>query len=298
MDEVKNNNFLIYYCKVESVDDDSMGYRIKVRIPPYDPTFTEDPTMETIPYCFPLLPKVLHVYPKEGEMVFVIFQQQESNQGDRFFIGPVVSQDYFLDKCEYMQAGTLLRGEQIVPPLENPKMNSDNEGTLPDREDIAIRGRNNSDVVLLDNELRLRCGFKKYPYSSSEETGLNFNDHDMSYIQMKYFPEGKNDSLGEYNSVVNIVGDRINLISHDGKPFIGNVDRDCMISEEKQDEIQYTTHQLPYGDDIVEYLRKVIDIFSNHSHSWHKKTPDLIQSEIDVLNTDLNKFLSKTIRIN
>ena len=92
-----NDSFIIRYCKVEQVEDDAKGCRIKVRIDFYDKPFSEDPTMETIPYCYPLLPKILHVYPQEGEMVFVILQQQNSLQGDRFFIGPVISQDYYMD---------------------------------------------------------------------------------------------------------------------------------------------------------------------------------------------------------
>lgn len=295
---IENDTFIIRYCKVESVEDDAKGCRLKVRIPVYDPTFVEDPLMDKIPFCFPLLPKLIHVYPKVGEMVFVVLQQQGSTQGDRFFIGPVVSQDYYLRYCNEINANTLLQGEKIFPPSENPDMNPDNNGTIPDREDIAIRGRSNSDIIFLEDELRLRCGFKKYPGSTSEENTLNFNEHDMSYIQMKYFPNGKTDSLGEYNSVVNIVGDRVNIMSYDGKPGAANADWGGLITEEEQDNIQHSMHQLPYGDDLVEYLRKVIDIFSNHSHSWHKKTPDLVQSEIDVLNTDLTQFVSKTIRIN
>ena len=292
------NNFIIRYCKVESVEDDAKGCRIKVRIQYYDPTFNEDPTMETIPYCFPLLPKLLHVYPKVGEMVFVILQQQESTQGDRFFIGPVISQDYYLNYCSELNAGTLSQGEKTVPPSENPDMNEENDGTIPEREDIAIRGRMNSDVILLNNELRLRCGFDKYPGTTEEDYNLNFNDKDMAYVQMKYFPNGMNDSHGDYNSIVNIVGDRINLMSYDGNPFPGDVDRRDMITPEKQNELQSSLHNLPYGDDLMTYLRKLIDIFSNHVHKWHNETPCLIGSEIETLNTDLTKFLSKTIKIN
>lgn len=296
--ENKTDNFIIRYCKVESVEDDAKGYRLKVRIDYYDKTFSEDPTMETIPYCFPLLPKLIHVYPKVGEMVFVILQQQESTQGDRFFVGPIISQDYYLNFCDEFNAGTLLQGEKAIPPAENPDMNPDNEGSIPDREDVALRGRMNSDVVLLNNELRLRCGFNKYPGVTEENYSLNFNDKDMAYIQMKYFPNANNDKHGEYNSVINLVGDRINLMSYDGTPFPGNVDRRDMITPEKQDELQSTLHNLPYGDDLMDYLRKLITIFTNHVHTWHNNPPCLIGSEIDTLNTDLSKFLSKTIKIN
>lgn len=294
-----DDSFIIRYCRVDSVQDDAMGYRLKVRIPYYDPTFSEDPLMETIPYCFPLLPKLLHVYPKQGEMVFVIFQEQGSTQGDRFFIGPVISQDYYMYECNFeTNAKKLLQGINILPPEENPKNNPDNDGTIPDREAIAIRGRNNSDIVLLDDELRLRCGFKKYPYDSNKSNCLNFNEHDMAYIQMKYFPSEQQDELGGYRSVANIVADRINLLSYDGKPGMENADKSELINENTQNKIQGTMHNMVYGDDLVDYLKKVINLFSNHVHPFHGMRPCFISSEIDVLNTDLTKYLSKTIKIN
>ena len=60
-----NNNIvtdhsIIAITKVERVEDNMGGGRIKVRISPYDIVYKTD---DDLPYCFPLLPKLVHVYP-------------------------------------------------------------------------------------------------------------------------------------------------------------------------------------------------------------------------------------------
>ena len=39
-----------------------------------------------------------------------------------------------------------------------------------DREDVAIQGRNNADLIFKENEARLRCGFKKNIWSKGENS--------------------------------------------------------------------------------------------------------------------------------
>ncbi len=299
MNRNKKDDFILRMCTVESVDDSAGALRIKVRIPYFDPSYDEDPEMKRIPFCFPLLPKMLHINPKVGEMVLVILVEQGSIQGDRFFVGPIVSQDYYLEKCNsYIDATSLFQGLHAFPPQENPSINADNEGTIPDRDDIAIRGRNNSDLILKKNEMRLRCGFKKYSESTEIKNSLNFNKEDIAYLQMKYFPNGKKDGFGKYNSVANIVADRINLLSHDGKPNYNLNDKQYLIDEETQESIQNTAHPLIYGDTFMFYLKQLIKIFVEHEHPFPKMPPSLMANEVDTLNSDLNEFLSKTIKIN
>ena len=67
-----DSRYMIRRAEVLSVYDDAEGLRIKVRIPYFDPPKEEDPNMERIPYCFPLMPKLIHVNPKVGELVLDI----------------------------------------------------------------------------------------------------------------------------------------------------------------------------------------------------------------------------------
>ena len=84
------NNNLIYMCRVLSVIDDNEGLRIKVRIPYLDDKTT--PVSE-LPYVFPLLPKFMHVNPKNDEMVLVFLQSIGDSQGNLFRTGNITTSE-------------------------------------------------------------------------------------------------------------------------------------------------------------------------------------------------------------
>jgi hypothetical protein len=48
-----------------------------------------------------------------------------------------------------------------IGPAPNPEMYAKVKGTLPKYEDIALLGRKDTDIILKDNDLRIRCGVKK-----------------------------------------------------------------------------------------------------------------------------------------
>lgn len=287
-----NDNYIIRLCTVINVIDDSYGLRIKVRLD-YEDNGKED---KDLPYCFPLLPKLLHINPRIGELVFVILQSQGQPAGNRFFIGPIISQPYFINEEFTYQAQSLFQGIQVCQPLPHPQMNPDNIGTLPDREDVALQGRQNADVVLKPNQLLLRCGFKKNPIASADKT-LVFNDKDLAYIQLKYgnYTDKKEN---KFNSVVNIVGDRINLLSHDSGTYFDLGDRKDLINDETLLDILDRAHPLVYGDKLIEFLKKFIMVFMNHQHPWAQLPPCLLEPHKKILQTNLDDMLSNAIHIN
>lgn len=289
------DNRIIRFCKVLSVKDDNAGLRIKVRIHPEDADCKTD---EELPYCFPLLPKHIHINPKVNECVMVILSAQDNPKSNRFFIGPLVSQQYGLnfEPCEY-QATCLLEGQAKVKPYPDPSMNSDNNGTIPEREDIAIQGRQNTDIILKDEEIRLRCGFKKNPVATDPKKNLMFNKEDLAYIQMK-FKKRKDQNNKEYRSSINMVADRINLLSHDSKDIFTLNDPEKLISDDEMSKILEEAHQLPYGDKLVEFLKKFIEIFTVHTHPFPMSPPSLTKPETDFFSQNLNDMLSQSIRIN
>ena len=245
-------------CEVVSVNDEQACLRIKVRLHPED-NYTAD---EDLPYCFPLMPKHFQVNPKVGEMVLVITSRLGVSQSRRWFIGPIISQQYMLGEDPFMSATT-----QYLTPLPRPELNPENEGSYPDREDVAVQGRKNADLILKDNEVRLRCGFKKEPNGLPKNT-LLFNKEDLSYIQMKY-KRMKDHKGNTFNSAINIVADRINLLSHDSTtPFTLN-DRKELITEKELLKILETAHPLIYGDELVNFLLKLSEHIHIHSQWIH-----------------------------
>lgn len=288
------DNIIFRECEVLSVTDDQAGLRIKVRIYPDD---NDCETDEQLPYCYPLLPKHFHINPKKNEMVLVILSTMGVTKGRRWFIGPMISQPYNLnyDPFNY-SAKCLLNNTKEAPPLPDPDSNELNKGTLPDREDIALQGRQNADLILKNNEVRLRCGFKKNPNALPKDC-LVFNDENLSYIQMKY-KRIKDKKGNEINSSVNIVADKINLLSHQSKtPFKLN-DRDYLITDEELMKIIEQGHPLPYGDDLIHFLKQLVEVIRTHTHPFSMDPPCFTTPQDNVLNTDLDQMLSESIRIN
>ena len=89
----------VKFCKVISIDDDTDADRIKVRLAPED----NSKTIDEIDYAFPILPKMFHVKPKVGEAVLILLAVTNDGNSQRYYIGPVISQDHRLNFDPYFQ---------------------------------------------------------------------------------------------------------------------------------------------------------------------------------------------------
>lgn len=292
------NDTLLYITPVVSVEDKQDGGRIKVCIKPMDNRY-DKPKEEDLAYAFPLLPKHLHVNPQVGELVVVIFQHIENGQTNRFYIGPIISQPYRMGYDPTITAENLLAGVHVGGNVkQRVEMDPLNRGTLPIRTDIALEGRYNSDVVLKDSEVRIRCGYKKDPENGAIDKRLNRNERDQAYIQMKYGPS--RDAKGnDYSSITNIVSDRINLLSHDSPDYFDLNDPEKLMSDETIDEVFRKAHPVVYGDVLVAYLKKLVEIFRTHSHPFAMDPPCLDSTQAAAINPgQLESMLSQSIRVN
>lgn len=287
-----DNDYIIREAKVISVDDKYLGGRIKVRLGGMDSQKAD----YELPYCYPLLPKLLHVNPKVGEAVLVILEKQGSPTSNRFFIGPILSQAYFYGQELYDTTALNMLLNRRITPQQHPEKDPDNNGTLPDRDDVALIGRENTDIVLKNSELRLRCGYKENP-TGQIKNRLHFNKIDPAYIQLKYKKMVDNDN-NEINSVINVVADRINLLSRDSKNYFKLTDQKDLITDDELLNILDTAHPLIYGDELVSFLKKFLDLFSRHTHPFSMMPPSFNKADTDTLAENLNDMLSKAVRIN
>lgn len=294
------DEYIVREGKVISTTDDKAGQRIKVRLGGMDGTLTDD----ELPYCSPLLPKLIHVYPKVGESVLVILQILNACESNRFYVGPILSQYNTFKKDLAGVSATNMLKDGLTKPYANPNTDPENEGTLPDREDVAILGRSNSDVILKEHEIDIRCGVKLQP-DGPRAQNLHFNNVDPAYIQLKYNKMNDNNNR-EINSVINIVADRINLLSRDSKNtynlydklLADKKDNDGCGSESELKNILKTSHPLIYGDELINFLKKFIELFRTHDHTFAYNKPDLSAQDNELLNTNLDDMLSKAIHIN
>ena len=160
------------------------------------------------------------------------------------------------------QSRVFLGTNNVATPLPHPDNDPENEGSCPNRDDVAVQGRGNADIILRYDkarkydDVRIRCGFKKNP-TGPVKNALHFNRTDLSYILMRY-KKTKDHKGNEYCSSVNIVADRINLLSHDSKNFFTLNDRKDLISDEEMKKILKVAHPLVYGDELIEFLKDFI----------------------------------------
>lgn len=309
--EELNSKSLIRFAEVLQLEDNletaadgeimrnSFGRRIKVRL------FEDgqDIDINSLPWVWPILPKHLQITPKVGEMVMVFLQSLDSPKGNRFYVGPIISQDYYLNHGGKYEALSLLQGIS-TKPLCHPKGNPNNDGTYPDADVIAIQGRGDSAVWLKDEELRLMCGHKpqwknRSDVERADPGSLTFNKLNLGYIQMKYdkFRDKKNN---EFNSVINVVADRINLISHNGADSNGNLtvnDQTELMDKNSIENLASDGESMVYGNELIKFLEQFRQIFADHTHHWLYDLQVVSEKDAEFWNKNLEELLCKSIKI-
>ena len=254
---------MIILGEVVDIRDVNNGGRIRVRIRPTDNTVRMD---SEVPYAYPLLPKMLHVKPKLHEMVFIILSDDKNKESQRYYIGPVISQPQFFEKQIYgAGASNLLQGSSQKP---EPSYEYETKGLLPTDNDVALSSRKNTDIILKDNDIQIRCGVKILNNSKIE-----FNQQNPAFFKLKYYPytyiyenNGKTEKL---NSTATIYADKINLISSNGDPYIGISDKEDLLNDSTLERFLKTGHEVVYGDKLCELLSELIKVFKDHTHNYN-----------------------------
>ena len=283
----------VRFCKVISISDDTDADRIKVRLIPED----NSKSIDEIDYAFPILPKMFHVKPKVGEAVLVLLAVTNDGNSQRYYIGPVISQDHRLNFDPYFQgADSFLRGAYKKFDVA-PRMNPDHNGILPNDNDIVIRGRKNADIQITDDDVRIKAGVKVV--DDANAYNMMFNTKNPSYAKFKYH----NASLADGSkSTATIVSDKIALLSNNSPNYFRTTDRKDLITDEELNRVIESAYKLPYGEKLVEFLKVFVDAFVKHTHPFQMLPPNpaystvLMEKKAQLL--DKGEMLSDTVRIN
>ena len=294
---------------IEVKQDEYHGELIKVRLEDLDTKRTDD----QIPYAYPFIPKMLHIKPKLGEGVIVLIDPSGVKGTQRYYIGPVISQPQMFLK-EPMNSGVRL----LANGGKNPKASIDNKGisngTMPEDDDVALLGRKNSDIILSDDEVKIRAGVRKHDPLGDK---VEFNRQSPSFIKLKYHEsplksEELENKLGEHpntKSTATIYADKINLISPSGDNVAEMETGDSagdLISDEKLEKLIQRAHKVPYGDVLCDFISLFMKMYMMHSHPSNGAPPlnadpesVAFYSKYGVDKESLeNELLSKDIRIN
>ena len=301
------DNVLIRIGEVISVDDEFHGWRIKVRLEQDNALIDSE-----IPYAFPLLPKMLQNVPKVGEAVLIILSVLGNKESIRYYIGPLISQPQYLYEELYRGGrGTstaLMQGTAShIPPLETIDHYAETTGAFPNINDVALIGRKSEDIIIKDGEIDLRCGIRGSKLFDSSTKGANdgnglqgdvvFNTQSPAYLQLKFKRGLCKGNKQVADSVVNIVADKINIISHKDTEHFNLTDQNELIKEQELDDIMSKLHQVPYGDLLLEALKKFRAALQNHKHQYPGLPPVPCEYMLSALGVDLDKILSEHVRI-
>lgn len=270
----------VYWGEVVSIDDPTDGGRIKVRIGDLD---NKTPN-ENLPYAYPLLPKHFHLYPQVGEIVRIILEDINYPQRSRFWMGSVISQPH---KIGYDNIYTALSTTNlaVTAPEKAPSTYPDAKGVYPKLEDIALVGRENTDLILRERDVELRAG--KHVFDDN----LTLNKKNPASVRLVF--EQMSGSTDTQSSVVTMA-DKIALISHDGIPKF----KAAQIDEKERNEIFTKGHPLGRGDVIVEALELLRKAIIQHIHAYSGLPADKSGIIIDLEKVDFTKILQKNIVIN
>ena len=284
---------VVKVCRVVSVLDDFDGNRIKVRMMPDDGSLP----IEELPYAIPLLPQLIHVKPKVGEYVLMLNAVANNGKSQRYYIGPLISQVNHMYFEPWYSATNLFETSTGVKDVAQTRDVNKTYGATPREDEIALIGRKMSDIILSDNDLRIRCGAKKV--SSTESNTFTFNAVDSAYIKLEYYENGLENNKN-CNSTATIVADRINLIGNKSKERNGYMTNnpDGFIDNENMAKLIQAAHVLPYGDKLVEFLELFRKVFMEHTHPFPMLPPCQPDEFKNMGKYDLKKILSESVRIN
>lgn len=298
----------VQIAKVISVDDSDALGRIKVRIP--GPTNTGgdgDLPIEDIPFAFPMVPKFFNVTPKVDEAVFIIVLSKDRLHSDRLYFGPIISQYPNLDFDSINERALTPFTFAQIPPKKNYEQIPIINGVFPNKEDVSIQGRYNTDIILRRNEILIRAG--KFVESKPNENNpypFEFNNTTQGFIQIRndipIEPQKENQTQRK-GSVANIMANKINLLGYlDSSPRF-NINQIDQLSNDEILKILETAHPVPFGDILVQYLRLFKTAFINHVHNNNGLKPTgtgdkSVQNFVKQAEALENDMLSKNIRIN
>jgi len=278
------NQRLIYPAIVREVTDNAGYNRIKAEIVNINDDGQiysgkdKDSSLQQMPLCVPLLPEILHVRPKVGECVLVFLENPSDPTSARYYIGPLITQQTKIENESFQTAQSVynkasLNGRQIGG-APSTKVDSDAGLLFAKQDEVAIQGRQNSDVVLGNNFVKIRAGiftnlidFKEnidYPCNIE----LKIVDKPVSTTGVRAADSQIN--LGfEIFSQQNIRATNINLISPEGKfRKISESSNELKYNPRLNDfgEEAKTLHPAVLGDELVNIIVDMINYMFSHVH--------------------------------
>jgi hypothetical protein len=275
--EIRN----VYYGEVMSIDDPTEGGRIKVKILGLD---NETTATEELPDCYPMLPKFFHVYPEVGEVVRIYLEDIRYPKRGRFWMGSVISQPH---KIRFDSIYTALSTTDIGVTLPEPAPNTypDAVGVYPTKSEVAIVGRENTDMILRTGQVELRAG------KHENDNVLKLNTENPSTVSLTF---EQVEETEEYYSSALVLSNKIGLIAHEGEPKF----KAARLEPEDRLRIFEQAHPMVRGDVLVAALDIMRRAIIAHIHGYSGIPADKTSIINDLEKINLEGMLQKNVVIN
>lgn len=171
---------VFYWGEVVKIVDNTLSGKILVRVANLDKNIAD----ADLPPCYPLFNfQFHHVLPKVGERVAVFpdrtYADSNVNQEKRYWSAIGISQPHNIDYDPYYFTGGSNESDGFVKPVAISQL-PQARGINPKDDEIAHRGRVNTDILFKDNQVLVRAG-RHLP-----NRPLEFNEMDPAYIQVRF----------------------------------------------------------------------------------------------------------------
>lgn len=251
---------------------------------------TRNDTIERTMWVLPGMPQVFKVTPKIGELVYVIFPDGDVETTLAYYIGPLIGIPDQMENAVNAESAKYFKAKDSKEDLASNEIRPESLGCFANRDDVAIYGRKNSEMILGDDFAAIRCGARK-PVDGRYE----LNTDNPSLILM-------DNKQGE--AVTTILSEDINLFAVEQSPIEpqNEANNPALFQKNDIEKLMKKAHVLPYGDVLVEFLQEFVEVFSKHYHTYPGLPPDPKSKN----NTDLyektsrlkQNMLSQHVRIN
>jgi hypothetical protein len=270
----------IYYGEVISISDPTEGGRIKVRLQGIDNNTPND----DLPWSYPMLPKFFHIYPQVGEVVRVFLEDSKYPEKSRYWLGSIISQPQKIgfDSCYTALSTTNFA---VTAPEPAPNTYPDADGVFPTKDDVAVVGKINTDVILRINEVHLRAG------KHENDDILKLNVKNPAHVSLIY--EQQQDSNTYYSNTI-IMSDKIALITHEGDPKF----KAARLEPKDRARIFETAHPIARADVLVEALEIFRKALIQHIHPYSNVPTDKTAIIADLEKLDFNAILQENVVTN
>jgi hypothetical protein len=189
-------------------------------------------------------------------MVFVIIENPSDNSSVRYWIGPIITSKFKLKYQGYEDAFKVFNKTSFI---SNPKTSNSTEiaSIFPGESDVAIQGRNDSDLILKNKESLLIAGKFK------DSQGFEVNTEYPSYLKLKQI----NTTLVQKNTPNQTNIEQIIKveITKNNQNFIGQI-----IVLDKRSGLQIINDSNYYTtrSNIVKWLNEQIDSTKKRYTNW------------------------------